>query len=69
MTYYINYTILDGNGVPVGNGGSIRERFVLPRSMDDIKRLGDVMTDEQRRSGILNQTHWLSVMGWSEMGR
>ncbi len=67
--YYVHYAILDRRGVVIGPGGSIREQFVVPRSMDDIKRLSDRMTDEQRRQSAIGPSDWLSVMGWSKMDR
>lgn len=67
-TYLVAYAIMDGRGAAVGHGTSIEGRFVLPKSMDDIKRLGDNMTDEQRGRAVIRHDHWLSITGWSEMG-
>lgn len=68
MPYFVTYMILDSSGIPFASGASIEESFVLPRSMDDIKRLADKMTDYQRSRKVIGPDHWLCVMGWSEMG-
>jgi hypothetical protein len=68
-TYYVNYAILDNSGVFTGPGAMIMPGFEVPRSMEEINRLGDGMTDYQRKCGAIRPTDWLSVMGWSEMSR